>query len=145
MTSTFRSSVFAAGLVISLYFFTQQHSRSEIESALKTYDRLIKNMDADSIALLYTTDGDLGTVAHGRDSIRKFLSSFKNVRVLSVASTSNTIEINRDTALQAGRYRQVALINNRDTAKLKGGFNARWIWIRGEGWRIKRMETQPDK
>lgn len=31
-----------------------------MELAMNQYDHLIKNMDADSIALLYTPDGDLG-------------------------------------------------------------------------------------
>jgi hypothetical protein len=100
-------------------------------------------MDADSIALLYAPDGDLGTTAHGRDSIRKFLSSFKNVSVLYVASTSDTLRIGEDSAFQAGHYKQIALVDNKDTFNLKGTFVARWIWIKEEGWRIKRMETHP--
>ncbi|MDP4265692.1 MAG: nuclear transport factor 2 family protein [Bacteroidota bacterium] len=138
------SFMMAATILISISC-RGQHNNSEIESALKTYDRLIKKMDADSIAMLYAPDGDLGNTAHGRDSIRKFLSSFKNVSVLYVASVPGTIKISQDTAMQTGRYKQIALVNNKDTLNLGGTFIARWIWIKAEGWRIKRMETNPDK
>jgi ketosteroid isomerase-like protein len=122
----------------------RRHESGEIESALKGYDRLIQKMDADSIALLYTTDGDLGGIAQGRDSIRKFLSGFKNVRVLSVSSTSEKIELNADTAIQLGRFNQVALVNGTDTLRPKGTFTAKWIWTKEEGWKIRSMNTKPD-
>ena len=50
------------------------HRQQEVQDAMQHYDRLIKKMDADSIALLYTEDGDLGGIAHGRDSIRRYLT-----------------------------------------------------------------------
>ena len=122
-----------------------RHSEKEIEDAMTHYDRLIYKMDADSIALLYTNDGDLGTVAHGRDTIRKFLSSFKNVRVLSQSSITTSIEMKDDTAYQKGTYAQVALMNGKDTLHANGTYAACWHWIPQEGWRIKKMETQPEK
>jgi ketosteroid isomerase-like protein len=118
--------------------------KAEVESGLRTYDRLIQKMDADSIALMYAPDGDLGTIAHGRDSIRKFLSTFKNVSVLSVSSSSDNIGINNDTAIQKGRFSQVALVNNKDTVRPKGTYIAKWVWIKDEGWKIKTMTTKPD-
>jgi len=120
----------------------KQHTKEEIESAMKLYDHLIQKVDGDSIALLYTPDGDLGTMAHGRDSIRKFLASFKNVRVLVQSSVTDSIEINADTAIQKGSYHQIALINEKDTANVKGSYKAKWVWIDKEGWRIKKMETK---
>ena len=42
----------------------ESHNRAGIESAMKYYDHLILKTDADSIALLYTSDGDLGNIAH---------------------------------------------------------------------------------
>jgi hypothetical protein len=118
--------------------------KKEIESALKTYDRLILKMDADSIAMLYTVDGDLGDIAHGRDSIRRFLATFTNVRVLSVSSISQKIVFNKDTAIQSGRFNQIAVINNKDTVKPKGTFETNWVWLRGEGWKIKKNTNTPD-
>lgn len=122
----------------------QKHIKQEIENAMLRYDRLIQKMDADSIALLYAPDGDLGEMAHGRDSIRKFLLTFTNVKVLSTSSTSDSIVFNSDTAIQTGKYTQVALIQVKDTARLKGSYTAKWIWLPEQGWRIKKMNTKPD-
>lgn len=120
------------------------HDKAEIEAAMREYDRLLMKMDADSIALLYDIDGDLGTAAHGRDSIRKFLHSFKNIQMLSQASTSDVVEMASDSATQKGSYSQVDVIGG-DTISLRGTYVARWKWNDKEGWRIKRMETTPQK
>ena len=113
--------------------------------AMKQYDHLILKLDADSIALLYTPDGDLGAIAHGRDSIRKFLLTFKNIKVLSQASTTDTIKIYGDTSLQKGMYYQSALVNNKDTVAVKGEYTATWLWMHKGGWHIRRMEVKPVK
>ena len=143
MTTVKRYGLFViiATLILSCH---ERDKKLEIESALKTYDHLIWTMNADSIALLYTVDGQLGEIARGRDSIRRFLSTFTNVKVLSVHSTSEKIVINKDTAIQSGRFNQTALINNKDTARPKGTYEAIWVWTKGEGWKIKRMTTTPD-
>ncbi|MEO6882757.1 MAG: hypothetical protein ABI199_01900 [Bacteroidia bacterium] len=133
------------GSIICLNFFsckTDKHSKTEIESSLKQYDNLILKLDADSISMLYTNDGNLGNIAIGRDSIRKFLSSFKNVKVLSQQSISDSIKISRDTAFQTGHYAQTDLIAGKDTVKVKGTFTTRWQWVPQKGWQIKRMITK---
>lgn len=117
--------------------------KKSVEQAMNQYDRLIKKMDADSIALLYTPDGDLGGIAKGRDAIKKFLSTFKEVRVLSQASTTKSIEIHDNTSIQKGTYRQVVLTQGNDTIKVYGEFVATWLWIPHDGWHISRMITKP--
>ena len=119
-----------------------RHNKSEVESAMKHYDNLILKLDADSISMLYTPDGNLGDFAIGRDSIKKFLSSFKNVRVLSQISATKSIVIVRDTAIQKGTYTQADLVSGKDTVKVKGEYTARWQWIRKKDWHIKRMTTK---
>jgi hypothetical protein len=99
-------------------------------------------MNADSIALTFTADGDLGGIAHGRDSIRKFLSSFKNVKVLEASSTTDSLTMDHDSACQTGHYRQMGIIDGKDTFRVKGAYRTRWVWT--EGWHIKRMTTQPE-
>lgn len=118
--------------------------KNEIRVALRNYDRLVQKMDADSISMMYTPDGDLGTMAQGRDSIRKFLLTFVNVRVLSVSSTSDNIEITGDSAMQLGKFNQVALVDNKDTVRPKGTYSAKWVWTKETGWKIRRMVTKPD-
>ena len=81
-----RYSVFLFAILLSIPgLLSCNHSRSRdgVEEAMHTYDRLILKMDVDSIALLYTPDGDLGKIAHGRDSIRRFLARFKDFKVAS--------------------------------------------------------------
>ena len=122
------------------------HRQQEVQDAMQHYDHLIQQMDADSIALLYTADGDLGGIAQGRDSIRRFLSSFKNVKVLEVTSTTDSLAMTGDTAFQSGHYKQSGVINEKDTFHVSGSYHAQWVWIKKEGgWRIKRMTTQPDQ
>lgn len=131
---------------ISMFLFiacNNDHNKKGVDAAMQQYNHLIKKMDADSIALLYTPDGDLGGIAHGRDSIKKFLSSFKNVTVLSQSSTTKSIYIHGDTSVQKGTYQQVALMPANDTVKVKGEYTATWQWIAHDGWHIKRMYTKP--
>lgn len=134
-----------AALLLLLSSCNSQNKKHEIELALKNYDHLILKMDADSIAMMYTADGSLGDMAHGRDSIRKFLSTFTNVKVLSASSTSDKIDITKDSSVQTGRYNQEALIDNADIINPKGSYVATWVWLKGEGWKIKRMLTKPDQ
>ncbi len=122
-----------------------QHSKESVELAMKQYDRLILKMDMDSIALLYTEDGNLGNIARGRDSIRKFLAGFKNMKVLSQTSVSDSITIKRDTAWQKGFYHQTVIVAEKDTVKVKGAYFATWVWMPQNGWHIKKMETTPVK
>lgn len=130
------------GLFALLSCKKKVHTAKEIEAAMNQYDRLIKKMDSDSITLLYTKDGDLGVMAHGRDSIRKFLSSFKNFKVLSQSSTTQFINIGVDSALQKGTYQQIVITPGMDTLTVKGEYKATWFWISDDGWYIKRMETK---
>jgi ketosteroid isomerase-like protein len=119
------------------------HTAAEIKSAMKQYDRLIMKTDADSIALMYTVDGELGEIAKGRDSIKNFLQRFKNIRVLSQNSITDTITIVKDSCVQKGSYNQISILNEKDTMKVRGRFNANWIWTKKDGWKIKKMKTSP--
>ena len=118
------------------------HNKSGVETAMKYYDNLILKLDADSISMLYTPGGNLGDIAIECDSIKKFLSSFKNVRVLSQFSITKSLNIIRDTAIQKGTYTQTDLVSGKDTIKVKGEYTARWEWFRKKGLHIKRMTTK---
>ena len=109
---------------------------------MQQYDHYILNLDADSISLLFTSDGQLGDMATGRDSIKKFLSSFKNVKVLSQSSVTQSIDIINDTAIQKGTYTQSDLVSGKDTMHVKGEFTAQWQWM-NNNWYIKKMTTKP--
>ena len=121
------------------------HTPESVEQAMQKYNRYILKMDVDSIALLYAPDGELGKMARGRDSIRRFLENFKNYKVLSQSSKTSLIKISHDTALQSGQYTQKVIIPENDTVTVKGLFSTNWIWIDSTGWHIQRMETIPSK
>jgi hypothetical protein len=135
------------GLTITLFSACRPKERStdSVEQAMQKYNRYILKMDVDSIALLYTPDGQLGKMARGRDSIRRFLENFKKYKVLSQVSKTNLITISRDTALQSGLYTQKVIVPVNDTVTVKGLFSTKWIWMDSTGWHIQRMETQPTK
>ena len=136
-------------LLLNIFFLLSCNStrvsknKTGVEAAMKKYDGLILKLDAGAISLLYTPDGNLGNIAIGRDSIKKFLSSFKNVRVLSQSSTTSSIIISGDSAVQKGSYLQTDLISEKDTVKVKGDYETVWQWIKQKGWLIKKMTTTP--
>ena len=129
-------------------------SNSDLKSAMQTYDRLILKTDADSIALLYTIDGDLGNAVHGRDSIRNFLNRFKEYKVLEQVSKIDSISIAGDTGRISGTFHQRTIIpiydslNTRhvqDTISVNGTFHSVWINIPEYGWEIRKFETNTGK
>ncbi len=122
-----------------------RHNRKGVQSAMNQYDYYIKNMDVDSIALLFTSDGDLGKMAHGRDSIRKFLDKFKSFKVLSQTSSTESINVTHDSSVQKGIYHQTVIVPVNDTVTVKGEYTATWVWLSKIGWHLKRMETKSIK
>ncbi|HSV10436.1 MAG TPA: nuclear transport factor 2 family protein [Hanamia sp.] len=121
---------------------TSKENEKGVESAMNLYNHYIQKMEPDSIALLFTTDGNLGNIASGRDSIRNFLSNFKDFKVLSQTSITKLIKINRDSTVQQGDYHQTTIIPKNDTVKVSGTFTATWIHSKS-GWHLKRMLTKP--
>lgn len=111
-----------------------------IRSLMQRYDQLILKMDAAAIADLYLPDGQMlgenNFQIRGAQGIQEFLSSFKNVQVLSNTSTTESIVFKKDTAIQCGFYRQIAFINGKDTVYPQGNFVVKWVKKPGLGWRI---------
>lgn len=123
----------------------RQRNASGVEAAMQNYDRYILSMNVDSISSIYTEEGELGNIARGRDSIRKFLARFASFKVLSQISRTDSILIHKDTAIQSGTYSQKVIVPGNNTVSVKGLFIAKWIWQRKEGWLIRHMETTPLK
>ncbi len=147
MNGMFRNFIGLLCLITTFFSACQPKERSteSVEQAMQNYNRYILDMDVDSIALLYAPDGELGKMAKGRDSIRRFLDNFKRYKVLSQVSNTNLIKISRDTALQSGSYTQKVIVPVNDTVTVRGLFSTKWIWMDPTGWHIQRMETQPVK
>lgn len=122
---------------------TKKHTQEEIESAMARYNQAIESMDADQIILTYTEDGNLGDIANGRDSIKKFLSRFSGFKVLSNKTKTGNIILHKDTAFQVGEYHQIDIVPPKgDTTYANGFFEAIWIWKDKEGWLLKSMKTR---
>jgi hypothetical protein len=136
-------NIVIAGMATCFLSCSNHYNKSDVEKAMQQYDHLIKKMDVDSIALLYSPDGDLGSMAHGRDSIKNFLLTFKNFEVLSQSSITNSVDIKKDSTVQKGTYRQIVVTPKHDTVTVKGEFTATWQWIPHDGLHIKRMMTKP--
>jgi len=124
---------------------SSRHNNKGVQSAMNQYDHYIQTMDVDSIALLFTQNGDLGAMAHGRDSIRNFLDKFKSFKVLSQTSTTDSIKSTRDSTIQKGIYHQTVIVPVNDTVTVKGEYTATWVWLPNKGWHLKKMETNPIK
>jgi len=136
----------AAVFTVSIYSCRKKHDQSEIITAMKRYDQLIQKMDADSIALMFTSDGNMENIVHGRDSIRRFLARFKGkgIKVLNTGSTTQSIILNADSAVQTGSYKQTDKVGDKDTVNVKGTYKSTWHWD-GNRWLIRRMITFPAK
>lgn len=119
------------------------HTEATVDSAMRNYDRVLMSVNADSIAMLYTKDGELGANAKGREAIKMFLSNFKDIRIEKQISTTKSIIIAGDTAIQKGSYEQAGKLPGDKKFNVKGEYTAKWAWDSEKGWLLKHMETNP--
>ena len=127
---------------ICLASCSRQHQDVEIEKAMREYNLALLHMDADLVANSFTKDGKLGDNISGRDSIRSFLKSFTNTKVLSCGTQTKSIIFQGDSAIHSGHYFQEAVVNQ-DTFHLKGTFDAIWLNQNGK-WLIAKMINTPN-
>ncbi len=139
------TSLIAIVFILLVSCNTSRHNNKGVQAAMNQYDHYIQTMDVDSIALLFTPNGDLGAMAHGRDSIRKFLDKFKSFKVLSQSSTTDSINSMRGSTIQKGKYHQTVIVPVNDTVTVKGEYTATWVLLPNKGWHLKKMETIPIK
>jgi ketosteroid isomerase-like protein len=116
------------------------------QSVMKRYERLVLEMNADSISQLFTNDAEVGHAnqkpVKGRDSIYAFLSSFKNVRVITNVDSISNISIKNDSAIVDGKYKQSVVLQNKDTVHVAGKFTANMVRDKNKNWLISKMHTQ---
>lgn len=119
----------------------------DLDAALNHYGRLVRTMASDSIAALYTPDGELGGVGQptvsGPDSIRAFLHRFDQFQVLDATLVLDSSRLAGDTGIQHGRYAQRVRLPAGDTVEVSGRFTAEWVPGPSGEWRIRRMGTAP--
>jgi hypothetical protein len=138
-------------LFISILIVSCADRKTEIENAMKQYDRLTFRMAADSLADTYLPNGELGgkgmKTQIGRDSIRKFLKSFDpaSIKLISNSTKASSITFKGDTAIVEGTYEQKARLAQGDTGTYIGTFTATWMKGDQNKWQIKKMYTVPTK
>lgn len=118
-----------------------------VVAALERYTGFVRRQASDSIAALFTPDGQLLDASRppitGPTAIEAFLDSFRAYHVLADTMTQSTLLLQGDSAVQTGRFRQLVQLPAGDTVVAQGGF--RIVWARdGRGdWRVRRMGTAP--
>jgi len=93
---------------------------------MEHYTALIKAVASDSIAAMYTEDGDDGKVV-----------------VDSASTVSDDVEVFGTTAYQWGSFSQVARVQDQPPGKFSGRYVARWRRTPEGQWKLTRLLMQP--
>ncbi|HSE67909.1 MAG TPA: hypothetical protein VLB12_13060, partial [Gemmatimonadales bacterium] len=106
-------------------------SEKAVVAAMEHYTALIKQVASDSIAAMYSEDGELLEAGMaplvGPKAIKEFLAQFDGKVVVDSASTaSDDVEVFGATAYQWGSFSQVARVQDQPPAKFGGRYVARW-------------------
>jgi quinol monooxygenase YgiN/ketosteroid isomerase-like protein len=123
-------------------------AEEQVKAAMRRYDQLALAMNAEGIAAMFTSDGELidagRTVARTPASILAFLKSFDGkVRVEENASSIESITVAGATAILTGTYQQKALLlADKREIRVQGKFEAEWIRQADGQWLIRRLSTQ---
>ena len=122
-------------------------SAAEIEARLRAYSRFVGRMEQDSVAAMFTADGEVahagGRAIRGRDSILVFLNSFRGFSVDSNRTMPDSIHVAGGRATQFGTFWQRVTLPDGRTVEASGLFEVRWVRERDGVWRIRRMATRP--
>src|SRR5258706_14704821 len=137
-------------LCVALLLAACADRKSEIEKAMRQYDKLAFRMNADSLAESYLMNGLLSGKGMGkfvgRNSIRAFLKSFNSseFHLISNSSKVQSITFSGDTAIMNGSYEQKAKLAQGDTGVYTGTFTAKWF-KENNRWLLANMYTVPVK
>jgi hypothetical protein len=133
-------------LLVAAYSCSETSTTASPPDVIKKYERLVLEMKADSISQLFTTDAEIGhedqPPLKGRDSIYSFLSSFKNVRVISNRDEIASTSVVDDSAIVNGSYTQTVIVSGKDTVNVAGRFTAIMARDKNKNWLISKMETR---
>lgn len=137
----------SASLVPAAAQAQSRQDSASVNAALQHYADLTVRMASDSLAALYAPDGILAATGRpplqGPDSIRAFLETFRDYRVLSDTLLADGLIVWGDTAWQTGVFHQHARLPSGATGFAHGRFL--FMWVRGAGgqWRLHWASTRP--
>jgi hypothetical protein len=113
---------------------------------IKKYERYVREMRADSVVQLFTSDAEIGhegqSSIKGRDSIYRLLVSLTNVKVIRNRDSVSNVFIKDDSAVVNGNYNQTVVISGKDTVSVAGLFISNMILDQNKGWLIWKMHTR---
>ena len=116
---------------------------------LAHYEEALSRMDYDQVANFFVESGEVthsgGEPVRGRESIRKFLKSFAEFKVLEYAIQAESTVVEGATAKQTGFFSQTVVIPNGHTVRIRGVFEASWIQGSNGRWNLARIHTATDK
>lgn len=122
-------------------------ARLQVDSALVRYDSLVRRTAGDSIAAMYTPEGEmLGTnmaTVSGPAAIGRFLSQFSGFHVDTQQMRAEALTIADTEATQWGTWRQAVTPPGQGMVHVQGRFVAQWIRGCDGNWRLRRLLTQP--
>jgi uncharacterized protein (TIGR02246 family) len=140
-------------LIVIAVFFTAcarttsvADAQAQLHEATEHYAQLVRAMDSNAIANLYTTDGESVIVGQppirGREAIRKQLESFSGFSVQSETLTADTITVDGPRAHVTGTYRQRVRVPAGEVMEVHGAYAADWL-REGNDWHIQKLRTTP--
>jgi hypothetical protein len=110
------------------------------------YDKYVLAMNNDSIAALFTSDGQMisgGTItAQTPAGIKSYLSTFNGVvKVLEQKTTVTSVTVNGNSGVVTGTYTQkYKLLSNNQTGTASGSIRYEWVKTGGR-WLISKAIT----
>jgi uncharacterized protein (TIGR02246 family) len=121
--------------------------RADIIAAMHRYDDALLG-PVDAAVAMYAPDGELllpgMNALHGPDAIRAFLAPLASaVKVESVTTTVDAVEIYGDTAYAWGAYDQKVTPTGKATAKYHGRIITEWHREANGRWMVRRIMVQP--
>ena len=119
-----------------------------VVAAMEHYTALIRTVASDSIAAMYTEDGELLEAGmaplRGPKEIRGFFAQFDGkVMVDSASTVSDDVEVFGTTAYQWGSFSQVARVQDQPPTTFGGRYVARWRRTPEGQWKLTRLLMQP--
>jgi hypothetical protein len=129
-----------------LFAHAGNQAKSTPQDVIKKYERYVREMRADSLVQLFTSDAEIGHEGQppirGRDSIYRLLASLTNVKVINNRDSVSNVFIREDSAIVNGNYSQTVVISGKDTINVTGLFTSNLILDQNKRWLIWRMHTR---
>lgn len=140
--------LFGAGCALRPRAGAERVPADPVAAAMAHYVALLRRVASDSVASMYTADGELlqpGMAAlRGRTAIRAFLAPFDGHAVVDTATVAVApAAIYGAVAYQWGVYHQVARLDGAPPTRFDGRFAAEWHRASDGVWYLRRLLMQP--